>query len=113
MQGIRIAAAFAILFSLASCRSTDTGYDGGVGFTASAQCAIQCQETYRRCAAEPRSTRLSQCESQVARNASRCSELKDPEQRRYCDMSANSCADRMPELGCGEQLSMCSSRCGG
>lgn len=112
MQGrIRVVAIAAVLL-LAACRSTDTGYDGGVGFTASAQCSIQCQETYRSCAAAPRSTRLSTCESQITQRSS-CSQIKDAEQRRYCEMSASSCADRMPELGCGEQLSQCTSRCGG
>ncbi len=112
MHGIRIAAAFAICFSLSSCRSTDTGYDGGVGFTASAQCAIQCQARYRSCAAEPRSTRVATCESQITEQ-SRCSKLKDAEQRRFCESSVSSCADRMPELGCGERLSQCMSACGG
>ena len=113
MQGRLFATAFAALILLAACRSTDTGYDGGTGFTASAQCTIQCQERYRSCSAAPRESRLSKCESQAATNASRCSELKDAEQRRYCDMAASSCADRLPELGCGEELGQCTARCGG
>jgi hypothetical protein len=112
MHGCRLAAALAMLCLLAACRSTDTGYDGGVGFTASAQCSIQCQATYRSCAAEPRSTRLLTCESQITEQ-SRCSQLKDAEQRRFCESSVSSCADRMPELGCGEKLSQCMSTCGG
>ena len=112
MQGRHLTAVLATLLLLAGCSTTDTGYDGGVGFTASAQCTIQCQESYRRCAAEPRSTRLATCESQISEQ-SRCSQLKDAEQRRFCEASASSCADRMPELGCGEKLSQCTSTCGG
>lgn len=103
------------LLALAGCSSTSPSYDRGGGFTAGAQCQMQCQASYRSCMAQDQSSssRQSSCEQQmVPAPDKRCKDIEHPELRRSCEVKAHDCTVRAPMMGCGERRDTCVSTCG-
>ncbi len=105
-----VAAVF--LLVLAGC-STAPSYEGA-DFSASAQCRMQCQASYRSCMAQDRTGNSAfSCEQQVVPAPDkRCKDVANPELRRACELKAHDCTMRAPMMSCGEQRDTCMSSCG-
>ncbi|MGA6149151.1 MULTISPECIES: hypothetical protein [Stenotrophomonas] len=97
---------------LAGCASSgDPAAD--TGFTAGAQCAMQCQASYRSCMATPKEIHDRSCEQQMAPQPDkRCKDIQHPELRRSCELKAHACQQSGVQIGCEERRSSCMSGCG-
>ncbi|MCU1127777.1 hypothetical protein JAK51_16295 [Stenotrophomonas maltophilia] len=112
-MGLHRFIAVAILLVLAGC-STTSSYEGA-DFSASSQCRMQCQASYRSCMAQNDSlgSRQSNCEQHVVPAPDkRCKDVANPELRRSCELKAHDCTMRAPMMSCGERRDSCMSSCG-
>lgn len=103
------------LLLLAGCSTPSSSYEGGGGFSAGAQCQMQCQASHRSCMAQSDSigSRQSSCEQQVAPTPDqRCKDVANPELRRSCELKVHDCTLRAPMMSCGERRDTCMSSCG-
>ncbi len=97
---------------LAGC-STSPSYEGA-DFSASSQCRMQCQASYRSCMARGSiGSNDFSCEQQVVPAPDkRCKDVANPELRRSCELKTHDCAIRTPIMSCGESRDTCMSSCG-
>ncbi len=102
-----------VVFLLVLTACSTTSSHEGAGFSAGAQCRMQCQAGYRSCMAQDTAggSRQASCEQQVAPDR-RCRDIQHPELRRSCELKAHDCTMRAPMMGCGEQRDTCVSSCG-
>ncbi|WP_411851456.1 hypothetical protein ACLB90_02405 [Stenotrophomonas sp. LGBM10] len=97
---------------LAGCASGGD-YSADTGFNAGAQCAMQCQASYRSCMATPKDSYDRSCEQQMAPQPDkRCKDIEHPELRRACELKAHSCQQGGVQMGCEERRAVCMSSCG-
>ena len=100
------------LLVLAGC-STTSSYEGA-DFSASSQCRMQCQASYRSCMAKGSiGSNDFSCEQQVVPAPDkRCKDVSNPELRRSCELKAHDCTILSPMKSCGERRDTCMSSCG-
>lgn len=100
------------LLVLAGC-STTSSYEGA-DFSASSQCRMQCQASYRSCMAKGSiGSNDFSCEQQVVPAPDkRRKDVSNPELRRSCELKAHDCTMRAPMMSCGERRDTCMSSCG-